>query len=137
MLDHISIAVKEYTKALEFYDATLATLNYKRIMSFDLPYYRGAGYGIDNQPQFWLTDADTIQGDDSSIKGKGFHVAFKAASVEQVNAWYEKCIEMGGTCNGKPGPRALYHPGYYGAFIIDPNGHHIEAVIHHYNAADA
>jgi len=62
----------------------------------------------------------------------GFHVGFVASNVEPVHKWYEKYLEIGREDNGAPGPRPEYHPGYYGAFIIDPNGWRIEACFQNY-----
>ena len=65
-------------------------------------------------------------------KARGFHVAFKAPRILSIKKQYQKCLELGGKDNGAPGPRPEYHPGYYSAFIIDPNGWRLEAVLHDY-----
>ena len=129
MINHISISVINYQQSLNFYDQTFATLGYERVMSFDNP-CQVAGYGKDGVPSFWISQ----QGNEEEFIGKarGVHFAFLAPSVQAVNEWYAKCIELGATDNGKPGPRPEYHPGYYGAFVIDPNGWRIEACFHNY-----
>ncbi len=90
-----------------------------------------AGYGIGEKPCFWISS----QGSDEEDIGhaRGVHIAFSTNSVDAVQHWHQKCLELGGTDNGVPGPRPEYHPGYYGAFIIDPNGWRIEACFHTYS----
>ncbi len=129
MIDHVSFAVNNYEQSLEFYDQTLAELGYKRVMN--LPDKPWVGYGKDhNMPIFEIT---TIGKEEEEIgNARGLHIAFLAPDVESIHHWYDKCIELGGTDNGKPGPRPLYHPGYYGAFIIDPDGWRIEACFNGY-----
>lgn len=128
MIDHVSISISNWEKTLRFYDQTLNELGYKRLMTFEDT--NAAGYGTDNKPAFWIS----TQGKESETIGnaRGVHIAFLAPNVEAVQRWYEKCLELGGTDNGKPGPRPEYHPGYYGAFIIDPDGWRIEACFHGY-----
>jgi catechol 2,3-dioxygenase-like lactoylglutathione lyase family enzyme len=134
MLDHFSISVKDYPSSLQFYDETLKLLGYKRIMTIDINEsthtIQCAGYGEGEKPSFWISP----MGEESEDIGhaRGVHIAFKANSPEEVTHWYKKCLEMGGMDNGAPGPRPHYHPGYYGAFIVDPNGWRIEAACHTY-----
>jgi catechol 2,3-dioxygenase-like lactoylglutathione lyase family enzyme len=135
MIDHFSISVTNYQKSIIFYDQTLEILGYKRIYNIEVPgpdnnFKYAAGYGAGEKPDFWVSD----DGIDSEYIGraKGVHLAFSASSAEAVQAWYEKCLELGGKDNGKAGPRPEYHPGYYGAFIIDPDGWRIEACFHQY-----
>lgn len=133
MIDHLSFAVKDYDISVQFYDATLGTLGYQREVSLDLPDVKVAGYGNGTiRPGFWISS----KGNSAEIVGqaRGVHVAFKAPSVASVHAWYEACLAHGGVCNGAPGPRPYYHAGYYGAFVIDPNGWRIEACFHHFEA---
>jgi catechol 2,3-dioxygenase-like lactoylglutathione lyase family enzyme len=132
MLDHTSISVKDYQKSLEFYDQTLKALGYERLMTIDIPEYsvKSAGYGSDNKASFWISpyglDSEEVG------KAKGVHIAFMAKSAEAVSNWYDLCLKLGAKDNGAPGPRAHYHPGYFGAFVVDPNGWRIEAVFHGY-----
>lgn len=129
MIDHVSISVNNYEKSLIFYDQTLEVLGYKRNMTIDIPEknVRTAGYGKGEKPSFWISPMGKKEEDIG--KARGVHFAFSAPNTEAVNAWYKKCLELGGKNNGAPGPRP-YHPGYYGAFIIDPDGWRIEAVFH-------
>jgi catechol 2,3-dioxygenase-like lactoylglutathione lyase family enzyme len=117
MLDHIMLKVKDYAESKRFYDAVLGTLGYRMLMDFG----EGGGYG-DKKPDFWIGAAP-----DPHAR---MHIAFKAKSRAQVDAFHAKALELGAQDNGAPGLRPEYHANYYGAFIIDPNGHNIEAVIH-------
>ena len=137
MLDHLSLSVNDFEQSIKFYDETLHLLGIERVMTFDsedgkAAGYGSAGYASAGKPSFWIS-LDTILNQQESVgKARGFHVAFRAPSVESIQQWYTKCLELGGRDNGVPGPRPEYHPGYYAAFIIDPNGWRIEAVLHNY-----
>lgn len=132
MIDHISYTISDIIKGREFYDAILAELGVERLFNFDMDDYRISGYGTNNKPFFWIADEKNMKGDEVIGKSRGFHIAFLAKSVDEVNAWYKKCLEMGAKDNGAPGPRKEYHPGYYGAFVIDPDGYRLEACFHEY-----
>ena len=133
MIDHISFSVTNFEESLKFYDQTLAILGYERIMTFDNEDHQVAGYGKDGKPSFWLgIDRKLVQSNETVGLARGFHVGFVAPDIASVHRWYEKCLELGGKDNGAPGPRPKYHPGYYGGFIIDPNGWRIEACFQHY-----
>jgi len=134
MLDHISFSVKNYKQSVQFYDETLALLGIKRLMTFENEEHNVAGYGSNNKPSFWIGTEAKPNLQEFIGKTRGFHVAFSAPSVDSINAWYQKCLELGGASNGAPGPRPEYHPGYYAAFIVDPNMYRLEAVLHHYTA---
>jgi catechol 2,3-dioxygenase-like lactoylglutathione lyase family enzyme len=116
MLDHISLRVVDYDRALEFYKAALAPIGYSLIMEF--PGF--AGLGEKGKPDFWITRTDkpTHQ----------THVAFRA-DRKLVDAFHAAAIAAGGTDDGAPGPRD-YHPNYYGGFVLDPEGNHIEVCCH-------
>jgi hypothetical protein len=138
-IDHISFEVGSYDH-LNFYKETLAMLGSVQYKYFEHENTIIVGFKKDKANQdfnlmtdstFWIS-YNMKQPDEVIGKAKGFHVAFKAENIEQINNWYEKCLELGGKDNGKPGPRIHYHPGYYAAFIIDPNGWRIEAVLHSY-----
>lgn len=135
MIDHTSFAVKDFEKSLIFYDNSLSVLGYERIVNIDIPEVKVAGYGTQHKPRpsFWLSDKGHNPSEEIG-KALGVHLAFEAPSVEAVNQWYKTCLELGGKDNGTPGPRTHYHPGYYGAFVIDPNGWRIEACFHQYLA---
>ena len=133
MIDHISFSVKDYQKSREFYDQTLEILGYARLFTFDLPTGSYAAYGRDPKPSLWIGSAG--KKDEEVGQAQGLHIAFLAPSLQAVHDWYDKCLELGGEDNGAPGPRPEYHPGYYGAFIVDPNGWRIEACLHDYDGA--
>ncbi|WP_296616014.1 VOC family protein [Sphingomonas sp.] len=125
MIDHIGIGASDFEASKRFYDAALATLDFGMIMevlSEESGGYHGIGYGKDGKPFFWL-------GDDGP-RGTGIHVAFSAASRSQVDAFYAAALGAGGKDNGAPGLRPHYHPNYYAAFVIDPDGLNVEAVCH-------
>ena len=129
MIDHISFSVKNFEESQCFYDETLKILGYERLMNFDTDVLV-AGYGKQNRPSFWIGTKKVLTEEDKLEhvgKAAGFHVGFLAPDTDSVHRWYTKCLELGGKDNGKPGPRPEYHPGYYGAFIVDPNGWRIEA----------
>jgi len=118
MIDHIGIHVSDLARSTAFYERALAPLDYKLIMTFE----QGAGFGVGGKPDFW-------------VEGKRdpkdrVHVAFRAKGRAEVKAFYDAAIAAGGKDNGPPGVRAHYHPDYFGAFVIDPDGHNIEAVCH-------
>ena len=117
MIDHIGIPVTQLARSIEFYTKALAPLGYTLIMSFD----EAAGFGIAKKPDFWIGASPT-----SHVT----HVACATKSRAEVRAFYESAIAAGGKDNGAPGVREQYHPGYYGAFVFDPDGHNIEACCH-------
>jgi catechol 2,3-dioxygenase-like lactoylglutathione lyase family enzyme len=117
MLDHIMLRVKDYAVSKRFYDEVLGTLGYRMLMEFP----EGGGYG-DDKPYFWIGAAPDPH--------PRTHIAFMAKSRTQVDAFHAKALELGAKSDGAPGLRLQYHPNYYAAFVIDPNGHNIEAVIH-------
>ena len=124
MLDHIGIAVSDYDAARAFYDKALAPLGIGLVMEVTAQQAGGhaaAGYGSDNKPDFWI-------GGSSDVARS--HVAFTAKSRAAVDAFHKSAIAAGGTDNGAPGLRPHYHPNYYGAFVLDRDGHNIEAVCH-------
>lgn len=124
MIDHISIGVSSFARSTAFYDAALAPLGVTRL--FDLPLehtdgVRVSGYGDSaDRAWFWLAEEKATTG--------LLHIAFEAKSHAEVDAFYAAAIEAGGTDNGLPGLRPQYSAEYYGAFVIDPDGHNIEAV---------
>jgi catechol 2,3-dioxygenase-like lactoylglutathione lyase family enzyme len=132
MIDHLSFSVNNFQESVHFYDETLKILGIQRLMTFDTEEHQVAGYGIEGKPYFWIGIEPQPRLDELVGKARGFHVAFKAPDIESIHRWHQKCIELRGIDNGAPGPRPHYHPGYYGAFIIDPNGWRIEAVLHDY-----
>lgn len=125
MLDHIGFNVKDVHASKAFYDKALEPLGIAVVMTVG-PEQTGVrtylGYGKDGKPFFWF-------GDDPEL-GNRLHVAFAAASRAEVDAFHAAAVAAGGTDNGAPGLRPHYHPNYYGAFVLDPDGHNIEAVSH-------
>jgi catechol 2,3-dioxygenase-like lactoylglutathione lyase family enzyme len=118
MLDHLGLRVSDYPRSKRFYEAALAPLGYKVLMEFDGPV---AGLGADGKPDFWISEGKT---------GEPVHVAFASASRSPVDAFHRAALAAGGRDNGAPGVRAEYHPTYYGAFVLDPDGNNVEAVCH-------
>ena len=129
MIDHMSIPVSDFARSRAFYVAALKPLDYEIVMEFsreqipELPSAHVAGLGAGGKPDFWLGHA-------AGGVAVSIHVAFVASSREVVDAFYKAAIAAGGRDNGAPGIRAHYHPNYYGAFVLDPDGHNIEAVCH-------
>jgi catechol 2,3-dioxygenase-like lactoylglutathione lyase family enzyme len=125
MLDHIGIAVSDYAKAKSFYERALAPLGIGLIMEVTPEQTgdgsSGAGFGSQGKPYFWIGSAEQ--------QGRA-HVAFVAPSRAVVDAYYKTALAAGGRDNGAPGLRPHYHQDYYGAFVLDPDGHNIEAVCH-------
>ena len=119
MLDHVGLVVSDYEKSKAFYQRALAPLGYKVLMDFG----QAAGFGTE-RPDFWLSG-----GEGASPSGP-IHLCFAAADQATVDAFHVAALAAGGEDNGKPGIRAIYHPTYYGAFILDPDGNNIEAVHH-------
>jgi catechol 2,3-dioxygenase-like lactoylglutathione lyase family enzyme len=124
MIDHITFGVSDFDRSTAFYDAAFAPLGVRRL--FDVPDessdgVRVTGYG-DSRPWFWIAEQDATAGK--------LHVALRANSRSDVDAFYAAAIAAGGRDNGAPGLRPHYHADYYGAFVMDPDGHNIEAVCH-------
>lgn len=126
MLDHIGIAVGDYARSRDFYEKALEPLGIELLMTVE----DWAGFGRagtkpeDRQrtPSFWIHS--------STEPLSPVHVAFTAVDRAQVRAFHQAALAAGGRDNGGPGLRQEYHPAYYGAFVLDPDGHNIEAVCH-------
>lgn len=127
MLDHVGIFVSDYAAAKAFYEPVLATIGSKMQME-PAPFASGWGPSP-TEPAFWLSSGCPTKEAHKKVP-ETVHVAFTCTSRDQVDAFYETALKQGAKCNGKPGIRAEYHPNYYGAFIIDLDGHNIEAVCH-------
>jgi catechol 2,3-dioxygenase-like lactoylglutathione lyase family enzyme len=117
-IDHIGFGVRDFPKSRAFYLAALAPLGIGVVKEGE----DWVMIGKDGHPMLWFGDVGTVPGP--------IHVAFSAASHEQVRAFYAAALAAGGRDNGGPGIRAHYHPDYYAAFVFDPDGHNIEAVCH-------
>ena len=129
-IDNISIAVARYAPSRDFYDAVLATLGLSRVMEItDAPGWIGCGYGSEGQPQFWI-GAGKDDARSAPVPPQGQHIAFAAPNRAAVDAFHSTALAHGASDNGAPGPRPHYHASYYGAFVIDADGNHLEAVCH-------
>jgi catechol 2,3-dioxygenase-like lactoylglutathione lyase family enzyme len=120
MIDHVGMQVADMSTAANFYDTVLATLGVSRIMDFGV----AIGYGADGKPDFWISTQET---------GDGFresHLAFAAADRAGVDAFFAAATGLGADVLHEPRLWPEYHPGYYGAFVRDPDGNNVEAVCH-------
>jgi catechol 2,3-dioxygenase-like lactoylglutathione lyase family enzyme len=127
ILDHIGINVKDYARSKAFYEKALAPLGISLVMEFG----NFCGFGRNKKPDFWIgMGQTTFQSEDQIKLITPVHVAFVARSRAEVDAFYRAALDAGGKDHGAPGIREVYHPSYYGAFVIDPDGHNVEAVIH-------
>ena len=125
MFDHVGFPVKNFKRSKAFYMQALEPLGFGLVMevSSDKPGGKShAGFGTDGRPRFWISEGDVDKG--------SMHIAFKAKTRKAVEQFYEAALKAGGKDNGTPGLRPHYHEHYYGAFVIDPDGHNIEAVCH-------
>ena len=118
LIDHISLSISDVERSKQFYTRVLATLDIEQVGET----HGWIGFGRNGKGDFWFGVDDEAQ--------HPMHFAFLAESRAQVDAFHAAAIKAGGKDNGKPGLRPEYHPDYYGAFIIDPDGHNIEAVCH-------
>lgn len=116
-LAHVGIHVNDFAKAKEFYSKTLAPLGYT--MAMEMAEWQVAGFGRGGRNELWISADGSKQ---------PTHVAFEAESKATVDAFYKEGLATGGKDNGAPGYRKEYSPGYYAAFLYDPDGHNIEAV---------
>jgi catechol 2,3-dioxygenase-like lactoylglutathione lyase family enzyme len=122
MIDHITFGVSDFARSTGFYDRAFAPLGVKRL--FDVPPEHTGGVSVtgygDSRPWFWIAAQDATRGK--------LHLALRAASRAAVDAFHREALAAGGRDNGAPGLRPHYDPNYYGAFVLDPDGHNIEAV---------
>jgi catechol 2,3-dioxygenase-like lactoylglutathione lyase family enzyme len=117
LIDHIIIGGRDLAVSKAFYERALAPLDYEVLL--ELPGFVGLGRA--GKPDFFLRE---------QAPGEPLHVAFRAADRGVVDAFYEAALAAGGSDNGPPGVREIYHPTYYGAYVLDPDGHNVEAVCH-------
>ena len=118
MLDHVGFGVSDYRRSKAFYEKALAPLGITLQVE---PMGKAAGFGRAGTSFFW------IEARPPAVQG-GLHVAFAAKERETVQAFHAAGLEAGGTDNGAPGPRTIYAPDHYGAYILDLDGNNIEAV---------
>ena len=124
MIDHIGFPVSDYSRSKAFYEKALAPLGYEVIMEVRTNEMGApaAGFGIGGNPDFWIGGEGRV--------GNPVHVAVVAKDRAAVDAFHQAALAAGGKDNGAPGLRPHYHPDYYAAFVLDPDGHNIEAVCH-------
>lgn len=118
IIDHLGIAVSDVARSKTFFSQALAPLDIVLITEVA----GWVGYGRGGKPEFWFGAGKEPQ--------RPMHLAFVADSRAAVRAFYEAALAAGATDNGPPGIREIYHPNYYGAFVIGPDGHNVEAVCH-------
>jgi len=118
MLDHLGFGVSNVATSKRFFAAALAPLGVFVVMEGE----HGLGLGKNGKPSLWLAPAEGPIG--------RMHIAFTAERRADVDAFYKAALSAGGKDNGSPGLRPNYHPNYYGAFVIGPDGHNVEAVCH-------
>jgi len=122
MLDHISLGVRDLTASGAFYDAALAPLGYRRVLEKGIGMAYGPGPAREGM-MFWIVSPNA----DASAS-RGSHVAFTAISRAAVDGFHAAALSAGARDNGAPGLRPEYSENYYGAFVLDPDGHKVEAV---------
>src|SRR5437868_2235632 len=118
MIDYTGFMVSDIARSKAFYAGALAPLGYQVIMHWE----QRAGLGVPPKPDFWI-----VGGEPNTPR---IHIAFRADTRAQVNGFYRSALSAGGKDNGAPGLRPHYHATYYGAFVLDPDGHNVEAVCH-------
>ena len=126
MLDHVGFAVADSERSKRFYEQALAPLGISLLMTVASDQTQSGGtahgFGSDNNPFFWVGDNERV--------GEGTHVAFAVERRALVNQFHQAALAAGGRDHGAPGLRPHYHPHYYAAFVLDPDGINIEAVCH-------
>lgn len=120
MIDHMGFGASDYAASMAFFKAALAPLGYKVVM--EGPPGAGAGLGTGHAPVLWIHPTDA--------KPAPLHIALTAGTRAEVDAFHRAALAAGARDNGGPGLRPHYHPNYYGAFVIGPDGHNVEAVCH-------
>lgn len=121
MIDHTGFAVSNFEKSKRFYAAALRPLGYALVAEFAGEAAGFGDQGAAGRADFWIAQGASVA---------ATHVAFAAVDRATVDAFHRAALAAGGTDNGAPGVRAQYHPSYYGAFVLDPDGNNVEAVCH-------
>ena len=119
MIDHVGISCADYPESQSFYDGVLAVLGFSRQLDFG----EAIGYGRDRKPTFWIAGAAT--GPNREV-----HLAFAAAAENAVRAFHAAAMRLGAESLHEPRLWPEYHPGYFAAFVRDPDGNNVEAVWH-------
>ena len=125
MIDHVSLGVQDLQRSRRFYDAVLRPLGIVRIVDFE---QRGSDYGA-MAGSLGVEFTVTVEPSDS-LPSRGMHLCFRAPDRAAVQAFHAAALLSGGRSDGEPRLRPQYHPDYFAAFVIDPDGHRIEAVCH-------
>jgi catechol 2,3-dioxygenase-like lactoylglutathione lyase family enzyme len=123
MIDHVSVIVSDYVRSKAFYLQALAPTGHTKLV--ELPAANGgqtAGFCHPDGSDFWISPGDA--------KTSPIHIAFRVSSRAVVDDFYKAALAAGGRDNGAPGLRPQYHSNYYGAYVLDPDGHNVEAVCH-------
>jgi catechol 2,3-dioxygenase-like lactoylglutathione lyase family enzyme len=121
VFDHVSLNVSDYEVSKRFYEQTLAPLGYS--VQLEFAEWKMAGFGAEGvASDFWIGEREP--------RAIGTHVAFQAPDLATVDAFHAAGLAAGGTDNGSPGIREVYHPTYYAAYVLDPDGNNVEAVCH-------
>ncbi len=130
MIDHLSTYATDYPATVAFYDAVFSPLGYAKNMEMttewdpEFPTRRICAFGLGPKPTFWVIE---VKAENTATPR---HVAFVAADRAAVDAFHAAGLAAGAKDHGAPGERPQYHPGYYGAFLLDPDGNNVEAVHH-------
>jgi catechol 2,3-dioxygenase-like lactoylglutathione lyase family enzyme len=125
MIDHTGVVVADFARSKAFYEAALAPIGYALLLEFPAAvtgHTDVAGFGEPPKPDFWISAGTPNR--------PPLHVAFRVGSRAEVDAFHRAAVAAGGRDNGAPGLRPHYHAHYYGAFVLDPDGHNVEAVCH-------
>lgn len=126
MIDHTGLVVSDFAHSKTFYIHALAPIGYSLLAEIPAAvtgHSDVAGFGVAPKPDFWISSGTPNR--------PPVHIAFRVDSRAEVDAFYQAALAAGGRDNGASGPRPHYHAHYYGAFVLDPDGHNIEAVCHH------
>jgi catechol 2,3-dioxygenase-like lactoylglutathione lyase family enzyme len=121
VIDHVTVGVSDLARSRDFYMRALLPLGFSQI---------GPPLGEGTEIEFGLEEAPNFAISTAYCTGAPVHVAFAADRREQVDAFHAAAVAAGGRDNGPPGLRPEYSDGYYGAFVLDPDGHNVEAVCH-------
>ena len=125
MIDHTGVIVSDFARSKEFYRRALEPIGYRMLAEFPAALTGStdvAGFGVPPKPDFWIANGRP--------NVPPVHIAFRVDTHAQVQAFFQAALAAGGRDNGAPGPRPHYHEHYFGAFVLDPDGHNIEAVCH-------
>jgi catechol 2,3-dioxygenase-like lactoylglutathione lyase family enzyme len=125
MIDHLSLVVSDYEKSKAFYSQALAPTGHSKVVEL-----AAAHPGQSGSAGFCHADGSDVWISQGTTPTTPIHIAFRVPTRAAVDAFHAAAVAAGGTDNGAPGLRAKYHPRYYGAYVLDPDGHNIEAVCH-------